>query len=67
MSRRELDRVSWILTARRRPSATVGDRAEERTHKYAAMSPGERLQRALELSTFCRLLGEAGDRSRSRL
>lgn len=56
----------WILTARRRPSASVGDRALRRSDAYAAMSPGERLQRALKLSTFCRLLSEAGDRTRSR-
>lgn len=54
----------WILTARRQPSASAGARALRRANQYAAMSPGERLQRALEFSTFCRLLGNAGDRSR---
>lgn len=56
----------WILAARRRPVSSAEERAVRPSDRYAAMSPGERLQRALELSTFCRLLSEAGDRTRSR-
>jgi hypothetical protein len=48
-----------------RPSASVGDGAVRRSNAYAAMRPGERLQRALEICTFCSLLGAAGDGSRS--
>jgi len=54
----------WILAARRRPVSSAEGRAVRRSDRYAAMSPGERLQRALDLSMFCRLLGEAGDRTR---
>jgi hypothetical protein len=66
MKRRPSHPALWILAARRRPVTSAEDRAMRRSDRYAAMSPGERLQRALELSTFCRLLSEAGDRTRSR-
>ena len=56
----------WILAARRRPSVAAGDGRALGSNRYASMSPGERLHRALELSTFCRLLRNAGDRSKPR-
>ncbi len=56
----------WILAARRRPSVAAGDDRAVGSDLYASMSPGERLHRALELSTFCRLLRDAGNRSKPR-
>ena len=44
--------VLWVLAARRRPSATADPVAAERRRAYAAMDPGERLARALALSSF---------------
>jgi hypothetical protein len=49
----------WILGARRRPSATADPIEAERRKAYAAMDPGERLARALALSSFALKLGEA--------
>ena len=65
MRSRPAEPALWILAARRRPVGFAQERAMRRSDKYAAMSPGERLQRALEISTFCSLLGAAGDGSRS--
>ncbi len=66
MRSRSAQPALWILAARRRSSTSTENPAMRRSDRYAAMSPGERLQRALELSTFCRLLADAGDRARSR-
>jgi hypothetical protein len=66
MKPRSVQPVLWILAARRRPSVAAGDDRALGSDQYASMSPGERLHRALELSTFCRLLRNAGDRSKPR-
>ncbi|MBI4587883.1 MAG: hypothetical protein HY725_03515 [Candidatus Rokubacteria bacterium] len=50
----------WVLGGRRRPSTTVDPVEIERRKAYAAMDPGERLARALALSSFVfRLRGSA--------
>lgn len=64
MRSRQAEPALWILAARRRPVSSAQERGVRRSDKYAAMSPGERLQRALDLSTFCRLLADAEDRCR---
>ena len=63
MKPRPVQPVLWILAARRRPSVAAGDDRALGSEQYASMSPGERLHRALELSTFCRLPRNAGDRA----
>lgn len=42
----------WVLGFRRRPSATVDAVKAERRRAYQAVDPGERLARALALSSF---------------
>lgn len=64
MRSRPAEPALWILAAGRRSVSSHEERAIRRSDRYATMSPGERLQRALDLSTFCRLLSDAGDRSR---
>lgn len=54
----------WVLGSRRRPSATVDAVEAERRRAYAAMAPGERLVRALALSSFALRLCESARRSR---
>ena len=54
----------WGLTARRRPSSTMEPVPVERRRAYAAVQPGERLARALALSSFALELRESVRRSR---
>ena len=54
----------WILAHRRRPSSTAGPVEDERRKAYAAMDPGERLARALALSSFAFRLRESVRHSR---
>lgn len=42
----------WVLRSHRRPSATLDPVKAERRKAYQAMDPGERLARALALSSF---------------
>jgi len=57
----------WVLRHRRRPSTTADPVAAERRRTYAAMDPGERLARALALSSFALGLRESARRSRLKL
>ena len=45
----------WVLH-QRRPSTVTAEVEAERRRLYAAMAPGERLRRALRLSSFARRL-----------
>lgn len=54
----------WVLRYRRRPSATVDPIQAERHRTYAAMDPGERLARALALSSFSQRLRNGARLSR---
>lgn len=54
----------WILGFRRRPSATADPVEAERRKAYEAMDPGERLARALALSSFALRLRESARLSR---
>ncbi|MBI3031465.1 MAG: hypothetical protein HYY64_18345 [Candidatus Rokubacteria bacterium] len=49
----------WILGHRRRPSATADPVEAERRKAYSAMEAGERLARALALSSFVAALRES--------
>jgi hypothetical protein len=49
----------WVLTSRGRPSATTDPVEAERRTAYEAMEPGERLARALALSSFALRLRES--------
>lgn len=49
----------WIFGSRRRPSATLDPVQVERRRAYQAMYPGERLSRALALSSFAWRLRES--------
>ncbi len=49
----------WVLAFRRRPSATADPVEAERRKAYEAMTPGERLARALALSSFVLRLRES--------
>lgn len=49
----------WVLGSRRRASAVVDLVEAERRKVYAAMGPGERLARALALSSFVLRLRES--------
>lgn len=64
MRRRPRGPALWVLGYRRRPSATVDAVEAERRRAYAAMDPGERLARALALSSFVLRLRESARRSR---
>ncbi len=54
----------WVLASPRRRSATMDPVEAERRRAYAAMEPGERLARALALSSFALELRDAVRRSR---
>ncbi len=64
MRRRPRSPALWVLGSRRRPSATVDAVEAERRKAYAAMDPGERLARALALSSFALRLRESARPSR---
>lgn len=65
MESRPASPALWVLESRRTPSAVVDPLAAERFQGYAAMSPGDRLARALALSSFALRLRERVRRSLS--
>lgn len=54
----------WVLASRRRPSTTADPVEAERRRVYKAMNPGERLARALALSSFALKLRQSARLSR---